>query len=31
MVRLTSADTRVRFEIRRGDSLLARGLVEGAP
>jgi hypothetical protein len=31
VVRLTSADTRVRFEIRRGDSLLARGLVEGAP
>ncbi len=31
VVRLSAADARVRFEIRRDDSLLARGLVEGAP
>ena len=31
VVRLTSADARVRFEIRRDDALLARGIVEGAP
>jgi 3-hydroxymyristoyl/3-hydroxydecanoyl-(acyl carrier protein) dehydratase len=31
VVRLTSADARVRFEIRRDDTLLARGIVEGAP
>jgi 3-hydroxymyristoyl/3-hydroxydecanoyl-(acyl carrier protein) dehydratase len=29
-VRLSDAGGRVRFEIRRGDELLARGLVEGA-
>jgi 3-hydroxyacyl-[acyl-carrier-protein] dehydratase len=26
-----AAGERIRFEIKRGDSLLARGLVEGAP
>jgi len=31
VVRLTPADARVRFEIRRDDTLLARGLIEGAP
>jgi 3-hydroxymyristoyl/3-hydroxydecanoyl-(acyl carrier protein) dehydratase len=31
VVRLTSADARVRFEIRRDDALLARGIVEGTP
>jgi 3-hydroxymyristoyl/3-hydroxydecanoyl-(acyl carrier protein) dehydratase len=31
VVRLTPADARVRFEIRRDDILLARGIVEGAP
>jgi 3-hydroxymyristoyl/3-hydroxydecanoyl-(acyl carrier protein) dehydratase len=29
-VALTEANGRVRFEIRRGDELLARGAVEGA-
>lgn len=29
-VRLTSAEARVRFEIRRDDTMLARGLIEGA-
>jgi 3-hydroxymyristoyl/3-hydroxydecanoyl-(acyl carrier protein) dehydratase len=28
---LSESGTRVRFEIRRGDVLLARGQVEGAP
>jgi 3-hydroxymyristoyl/3-hydroxydecanoyl-(acyl carrier protein) dehydratase len=28
-VRLTPAEARVRFEIRRDDTVLARGLVEG--
>ncbi|WP_049620779.1 hydroxymyristoyl-ACP dehydratase [Frateuria defendens] len=28
---LTEAGARVRFEIRLGEALLARGLVEGAP
>ena len=28
---LRDVDGRVRFEIRRGDTLLARGSVEGAP
>jgi 3-hydroxyacyl-[acyl-carrier-protein] dehydratase len=31
VIRLASADARVRFEIRRDDTLLARGIVEGAP
>ena len=30
-IRLNDVGGRVRFEIRRGDELLARGLVEGAP
>lgn len=29
-LQLTQSGTTVRFEIRRGDTLLARGLVEGA-
>jgi 3-hydroxymyristoyl/3-hydroxydecanoyl-(acyl carrier protein) dehydratase len=31
VIRLAPADARVRFEIRRDDTLLARGIVEGAP
>jgi 3-hydroxymyristoyl/3-hydroxydecanoyl-(acyl carrier protein) dehydratase len=31
VIRLASADARIRFEIRRDDTLLARGIVEGAP
>lgn len=30
LITLTATDHRVRFEIRRGDLLLARGTVEGA-
>ncbi|MGN6329366.1 MAG: hydroxymyristoyl-ACP dehydratase [Rhodanobacter sp.] len=31
VVRLAAAEARVRFEIRRDDAVLARGIVEGAP
>ncbi|PXV55395.1 hypothetical protein SAMN04487785_11153 [Dyella jiangningensis] len=30
-IALADANGRVRFEIRRGDELLARGTIEGAP
>jgi len=30
-VRLSDNGGRLRFEIRRGDTLLARGVIEGAP
>lgn len=31
VIKLSSANARFRFEIRRDDTLLARGIVEGAP